>query len=101
MVEIIKKLAPEPTYVINEIARKHGYEVMRTPPYHPELQPKETCWGVVKNHIAGNCNFTMKNLIDQLENGFERVTSKTCVKIIAKVIKTEDQFWRDGIRSDA
>ncbi len=24
---------------------------MRTPPYHPELQPIETCWGVVKNHM--------------------------------------------------
>ena len=43
-----KKLTPEPTYVIDEIARKHGHEVMRTPPYHPELQPIETCWGVVK-----------------------------------------------------
>lgn len=101
LVEIIKKLAPEPTYIIDEIARKHGHEVMRTPPYHPELQPIETCWGVVKNHIARNCNFTMKNLIDQLENGFEKVTSKTCAKIIAKVIKTEDKFWLDGIRSES
>ncbi len=101
LVEIIKKLAPEPTYIIDEIARKHGHEVMRTPPYHPELQPIETCWGVVKNHIARNCNFTMKNLIDQLENGFEQVTSKTCAKIIAKVIKTEDRFWLDDISSDA
>jgi len=101
LVEIIKKIAPEPTYVIDEIARKHGREVIRTPPYHPELQPIETCWGVAKNHIARNCNFTMKNLIDQLEKGFEKVTSKTCAKIIAKVIKTEDQFWIDDIRSDA
>ncbi len=101
LVEIIKKIVPEPTYVIDEIARKHGHEVIRTPPYHPELQPIETCWGVVKNHIARNCNFTMKNLIDQLEKGFEKVTSKTCAKIIAKVIKTEDQFWIDDIRSDA
>ncbi len=91
----------ETTYVIDEIARKYGHEVMRTPPYHPELQPIETCWGVVKNHIARNCNFTMKDLIDQLENGFEQVTSITYAKIIAKAIKTEDQFWLDDISSDA
>lgn len=100
LVEIIKKLAPEPSYVIDEIASKHGHEVIRTPPYHPELQPIETCWGVAKNHIARNCNFTMKNLIEQLDKGFEKVTAKTCDKIIAKVKKTEDEFWDDDIRSD-
>ncbi len=101
LVEIIKKLAPEPTYIIDEIARKHGHEIIRTPPYHPELQPIETCWGVVKNHIARNCKFTMENLIGQLEKGFEKVTSKTCSKIIAKVIKIEDDFWVNDIRSEA
>lgn len=42
----------------------------------------------------------MKNLIEQLEKRFEKVTSKTCDKIIAKLKKTEDEFWDDDIRSD-
>ena len=29
---------------------------------HPELQPIEICWGVLKNYIAKNCDFTMENL---------------------------------------
>ncbi len=101
LVEILKKIVPEPTYEIDEIARLQGHEVIRTPPYHPELQPIETCWGIVKNHIARNCNFTMKNLIDQLDEGFEKVSPKTCSKIIEKVVKTEDQFWGEDIRVDA
>ena len=101
LVEILKKLAPEPLYTIDEIARSHGHEVIRTPPYHPELQPIETCWGVVKNHVARNCNFTMNNLIEQLDSGFDKVTAKTCVEIIAKVRKFEDEFWTEDLKIDA
>ncbi|MCJ7600546.1 MAG: transposase [Desulfobulbaceae bacterium] len=101
LVEILKKIAPEPVYAINEIAKSFGHEVIRTPPYHPELQPIEICWGIVKNHIARNCNFTMKNLIKQLDNGFEKVKAKTCSKIIAKIRKVEDEFWADELKLDS
>ncbi len=100
LVEILKKLAPEPTYEIDEIAQTHGHRVIRTPPYHPELQPIEICWGVVKNHIARNCDFTMGNLIEQLNSGFEKVTSGTCVKIINKIRIVEDKFWTDDLKFD-
>jgi hypothetical protein len=39
MVEILKKIAPAPTYKIDELAKDYGHEIIRTPPYHPELQP--------------------------------------------------------------
>jgi len=101
LVEIMKKIAPEPIYAIDEIAKSFGHEVLRTPPYHPELQPIEICWGVVKNHIARNCDFTMKNLIKQLDAGFEKVTAETCSKIIAKIRKVEDEFWTDDLQFDS
>ena len=100
LVEILKKLAPQPTYAIDEIARSYGHEVIRTPPYHPELQPIETCWGVVKNHIARNSDFTMKNLFEQLDAGFAKVTDKTCAEIIKNVRKIEDDFWTEDLQFD-
>ena len=95
LVEILQKVGPEPTYVLDEIASEQGHEVLRTPPYHPELQPIETCWGIVKNEIARNCDFTMDNLVLQLENAFDKVTAKTCAGLIRKVRDVEDAFWRD------
>lgn len=95
LVEIIKKVAPEPTYMIDEIAEKYGHEVVRTPPYHPELQPIEICWGVLKNEIARHCDFTMKNLEKQLESAFNKVTAETCRKIIKRVREIEDKFWNE------
>ena len=101
LVETLRKIAPEPSYAIDKMAKDFGHEILRTPPYHPELQPIELCWGVAKNHVARNCNFTMKNLSAQLEKGFESVTSETCTQMISKVRKKEDQFWNEDLKSDA
>ena len=37
LVEILNKIAPQPLYIIDEIARSKGHEVIRTPPYHPNV----------------------------------------------------------------
>jgi len=95
LIEVLNKVAPAPTYVIDEIARQHGHEIIRTPPYHPELQPIEICWGVLKNEVARNCNFTMKNLELQLEKAFAKVTKETCLKVIKKIRQVEDKFWEE------
>lgn len=100
MVEVLMKVAPAPSYAIDEIAKDHGHEVVRTPPYHPELQPIETCWGVVKNDMARNCDFTMENLVMQLEKSFAVVTAETCAGIIERVRKKEDSFWQEDIERD-
>jgi len=93
-------VGPQPTYILDEIAVEQGHEVLRTPPYHPELQPIETCWGIVKNEIARTCDFTMDNLILQLENAFKKVTARTCTGLIRKTREVEDTFWRDDAALD-
>lgn len=93
--DLCERLAPEPEFRLDQIAAKHGHTILRTPPYHPELQPIETCWGIVKNHMADNCDFTMANLRNQLPVAFSTVDATTCRKIIAKVVAEENKFWRD------
>ena len=87
-----ERLAPTPTYIIDEIAKAQGHEVLRTPPYHPELQPIETCWGIVKNEVARNCDFTMVNLIKQLD--------EACDGLIKKIRKIEDRFWKEDLERE-
>ncbi len=100
LVEVLKKVGPAPAYVIDELAEQHGHEVVRTPPYHPELQPIETCWAVIKNDIARNCEFTLKNLEENLEKAFKKVTAKTCRGIIKKIRETEEAFWEEDAREE-
>ena len=100
LVDVLTKVGPQPTYTLDEIANKKGHEILRTPPYHPELQPIETCWGILKNEIARNCDFTMDNLIKQLESAFGKINDKTCAGLIRKTREVEDAFWRDDAALD-
>ena len=100
LIDILRKIAPEPTYCLDVIARQHGHEVIRTPPYHPELQPIETCWGILKNEVARHCDFTLNNLQLQLEQAFDKITAMTCQGIINKVRSVEDRFWEDDAKLD-
>lgn len=93
--ELCRRLAPTPEFRLDNIASRRGITILRTPPYHPELQPIETCWAVVKNYMADNCDYTMKGLRSRLPEAFLKVTSKTCQDIITKVSKQEDQYWSE------
>ena len=97
---MLKKIAPLPVYEVDEMARRDGHEILRTPPYHPELQPIELCWGIVKSHITRTCDFTLSNLRLQLEEGCTKVDGSTCVKVIRKIKEREDQFWNEDMNFD-
>lgn len=94
LIELLNQKAPVPTYAIDVLAENAGHEVLRTPQYHPELQPIETCWGIVKNQVARNCDFIMSNLLIQIETAFSTVTEKTCEGLIKKIRQIEDDFWK-------
>jgi transposase len=91
--ELCSRFSPKPEFALDKIASKKGHTILRTPPYHPELQPIETCWAVVKSHVAKYNNFTMEKVKELLEEGFDKVTIDTIRGIQKKVQKVEDDFW--------
>lgn len=89
---------PKPEYKIDKIAEAAGHTILRTPQYHPELQPIEVCWGVVKNYMAKHCDFSLQKFRNNLPSAFSKVTSKTCRSLIAKTVTEEDKYWQeDGL----
>jgi transposase len=93
--ELCKRFAPDSEFKLDKIAESAGHSILRTPQYHPELQPIETCWGVVKNDMADNCDFTMNNFRTQLPSALSKVQPETCRKIISKVVKQEEKYWTE------
>ena len=94
---LCKSFEPKPDYKVDKIAEAAGHSILRTPQYHPELQPIEMCWGVMKNYMAKHCDFTLQNFRNNLPSAFSQVTSKTCQKLIAKTVGEEDKYWlEDG-----
>jgi len=69
--------------------------MLRTPQYHPELQPIETCWGIVKNHMADHGDCTTRNFHQQLPIALSKVQPSTCRKLIAKVVEQEEKYWEE------
>ena len=93
--ELCKKFAPAPTFRLDQLAEAAGHSILRTPQYHPELQPIETCWGIVKNHMADHCDFTTRNFHQQLPIALAKVKPSTCRKLIAKVVEQEEKYWAE------
>ena len=100
LMALCSRLAPTPEYRLDCLARKHGAVILRTPPYHPELQPIETCWAVVKNYMADHCDFTMAGLRSNLPKAFLQVTPMTCKKTIRKIVQQEEEYWQEDERLD-
>lgn len=93
--ELCVRFAAKPEFLLDTIARKAGHSILRTPPYHPELQPIETCWAIVKNHVAQHNDCTMQKVWSLLDEGFAKVTNRTCQKLIKKVYAQEDAFGEE------
>ena len=100
LLELCARLAPAPEYRLDKLAKEHDISILRTPPYHPELQPIETCWAVVKNYMADNCDFSMSGLRKRLPEAFSKVKSSTVEEIIAKVVEQEDKYWIEDEKLD-
>ena len=94
--DLCRQHAPPPQYVIDELATQFGCEILRTPQYHPELQPIEYVWGIVKSNIAATQTgeYTMKSLQERLEPAFRKVTPEICKNIFLHVRGEEERYWK-------
>ncbi len=91
---------PEPKLMLDLMAEAEGHTIIRTPPYHPELQPIETCWAITKAYCAARCDYTMAGLKRHLDAGFDQVTPAVCQGLIQKVRDQEDQYWQEDEEDD-
>jgi transposase len=104
LIELVNQHRPKREYHLdallknNQLYRDRNITIMRTPQYHPELQPIEKCWAVMKQDIGRNCDFTMKGLRKNLDEVWGKFTKKTFHGIMKKVSHWEEyHFNQDGL----
>ena len=74
LLSLIKLRNAKPKYVIDEMAKAAGHEVVRIPPYHCELNPIELCWSQVKGYIKEhNKEFALTVVKRLTYEGFNKV----------------------------
>ena len=74
------------------IAERHGHRILFTPPYHPELQPIERVWAIVKNPIARQPARTMAELGSRLRANLAAVDRGTWLSAYRKAQAEEDAY---------
>ena len=94
--ELCRQHAPAPDYAIDCLAAAYGCEVLRTPQYHPELQPIEYAWGIVKAELAQTQTgeYTLTSLKERLPPALDQVAPVVCRTIVAHVRQEEERYWQ-------
>jgi hypothetical protein len=107
LIELIKNNRPPRLYKLDDMLRNdpnykfRGIEILRTPQYHPELQPIEKCWAVVKQYMAQHCDFTLKGLHKNLEKAWSKVTAVTMMGVMEKITYWQDHHYEQDDLLDA
>ena len=71
--ELIVASSPTPKYVVDEMAKAAGHEIVRLPPYHCELNPIELACSQVKRYIKEKKLFTLTAINELIFKGFDQV----------------------------
>jgi len=107
LIDLVNQNRPPKVFKIDHILemdslyKDRNIEILRTPQYHPELQPIEKCWGVMKQYMAQHCDFTLKGLRNNLETAWTKITSDTLEGILKKVADWEDYHFEQDSLLDA
>jgi len=76
LLKLAKRLFGKEKNEIQTLAEGGGHVVLYPPPYHPELNPIEFCWGYVKGRAAENVTYTLNSLTKgTLPNAFASLPS--------------------------
>lgn len=86
---IVKDIKPRtPTYYVDELAKQHGHQVIRLPPYHCHYSAIELIWSQVKGHVAANNKtFSLREVEKLIVEGVEKVDAEDWKKAVAHIEK--------------
>lgn len=80
-------------YAIDSYVRSLGHEILRLPPYHPDLNPIELVWAALKQYVGTkNVSFKLSGVVDICDEFFNTYSANQWQKVCDKVIKIEDDY---------
>lgn len=92
--DLIKYYEPSnTTKKIDELLTLHGHDVLKLPPYHPELNPMKKVWVLVKKWIgANNVIFDLFNVQKLTEKKLEQISGAEWQGVCESVKQTECEY---------
>lgn len=90
------------TPFITKLAAEQGHQVLILPVHHPELNPIELVWAIVKNACARQlrAGLPFREVRQHLETALENISATTCRKLYETVRQTEATYWKLDVELD-
>lgn len=84
---------PHKMYRIDALLAEYGHSILRLPPYHPDLNPIEMIWALIKNHVAlKNTTFKLNDCIGLVNSKINEITTDEWAKRVKHVREIEDKY---------
>ena len=95
LLQLVRQNKPAPKYVVDDVIHQHGHDVIRLPPGHPELNPIELIWGLMKQRVrSALTRFTITELKADLEAARQYITREHWSKAVEHTKSIEREYWR-------
>ncbi|XP_046684781.1 uncharacterized protein LOC124370533 [Homalodisca vitripennis] len=92
---------PHKMFEIDSILAEHGHSALRLPPYHPDLNPIEMIWSLIKNHVAlKNTTFKLNDCIKLVREKVQDITKEEWAKRCQHVINIEKKYMEHEVSID-
>lgn len=96
LLEIVESVSPlyEPKFIIDEMAKEYGHEVLRLLPYHCVLNPIEETWSQIKRKVAlENDTFNLNRAQELVEASVNDVTPEQWRNYVSHIKSIEQHMW--------
>ena len=90
------------TPLVQKEAQKRGHQLLILPVHHPELNPIELIWALVKNNCGKKLRngMSFKDVLANLKSEFENISEKNCQNVYEHVKKQENEYWKLDLEFD-
>jgi len=92
------------TPLVQKEAQKKGHRLLILPAHHPELNPTEIVWAIVKNNCAKKLRngISFKDVLRHLRDALDNEISEgTARKLYRHVREKEEKFWKFDTELDS
>jgi hypothetical protein len=77
----------------HSLLARYGHIALRLPPYHPELNPIEKMWAMVKNWVVmKNVTFQLQDIRKLAEEKFSSITKDEWLPVCKHVQEVEEKY---------